>query len=139
MCTQSTGTEQIVNPSGRFTTDDVRLAAEAALVDDVDWQGLVFLAGKLAMLLPRREFTAFVHTFVREQLREENYGTLSNFVEGMLENAPSSGIPIPKNVIADLLACPDRWLREATLGLVARQERKRRGRRATASRGSRAP
>jgi len=114
--------EPMVEVALLITTADIRRTAEAALAERFDWSMLPRLAGRMALLLPRPQFQEFIADYLRELLAQGSWDIVANVIDGMVEAAPAGVMPVSEDLIADLLACPARWLQESTRALIAHRQ-----------------
>lgn len=112
----------MVDVARLITTVDICRTAEAAQAARYDWSMLPRLAGRMSLLLSPTQFQEFVSSYVRELLDQGSWGILKDFIDGMVEAAPAGVLPVPDDLIADLLACPAPWLQKSARALRAHRQ-----------------
>ena len=102
---------------------DVLTLAAARRSDFDDWHLISEIAAKIALSLPRERFESFFVSHTRDLIRNEEYGLLTDFLEGLASNAGPDGVPLKAVALTELLvvgSAPVRQSAQALLGRVAR-------------------
>lgn len=101
---------------------DIWYMVGIAMEDPEYLSGLSELAGRLSLLLSPGGFQLFFPATMRALMEEEAWRTAGDFIHGIIEGSWTGQVPVPDDLIRDLLECPDERVQEAAAEL--REHRK---------------